>query len=390
MRICVVHNRYQLRGGEDAVFEQEKLLLSSAGHQLIECTAANGELSDKNWLSAAVETVWSQQAYRRIRSALRAGRTEVVHVHNTFVRLSPSVYYAARAEGSAVVQTLHNFRLLCSNPNLLRNGSACEDCVGRTPWRGVLRRCYRNSLAQTAVATAMLCTHRRLGTWREKVDLYVALSRFARRKFIEGGFPSHRIAVKPNFVHPDPGPGHAPDGPALYVGRLSLEKGINVLLAAAEMLPSTVRIRLAGTGPYAPLAVAASRKHHNIEWLGERTKDEVFALMKQSACVVVPSLAYENFPMSIAEAFACGVPVVASAHGAVSEIVSHGVNGLLFSPGDAQDLARKLDWVFTHRTKLQEMGIEARREFKAKYTADRNYHQLMSIYERAIALRQQG
>jgi glycosyltransferase involved in cell wall biosynthesis len=332
-------------------------------------------------------------AARRLREAVRAHRADVVHFHNTFPLMSPAAYYAARAEGAAVVQTLHNFRLLCPGANLFRDGRVCETCLGRSvPLAGVKHKCYRDSTLATAATAGMLTAHRMIGTWQSAVDAYITPTAFAREKFIAGGLPAERIHVKPNFVDPDPGAAPGPEedqgGYAILVARLSHEKGLDVLLPAWDLLAregNAPRLKIVGDGPLADDVKAAVARHASIEWLGRRGMDEVFDLIGRARRRVFPSACYETGGRTAVEAFARGTPVIASGHGAPGEVVADGRTGLLFKPGDANDLAAVVRAALADPARLRAMGAEGRREYEAKYTGARNYDMLMSIYEKARA-----
>src|SRR5581483_9761958 len=194
---------------------------------------------------AAARTVWSRPAYRVLRELLRAHRPAVAHFHNTFPLISPAAYYACRAERVPVVQTLHNFRLLCPNALFFRDGRVCEDCLGKAvPWPGVAHKCYRGSRSASAAVCTMLTVHRALGTWHTAVDRFIALTDASRRKFVAGGLPADKIAVKANFVDPDPGPGTGAGGYGVFVGRLSAEKGVGTLLKAWQQLGRDVPLKI--------------------------------------------------------------------------------------------------------------------------------------------------
>ena len=388
--MLVVHNRYREAGGEDAVFRAEKALLGRMGAEVVELVEDNARLEGIHPLRAAVEAVWSRRAYRRVAELVRAARPDVAHFHNTFVRISPAAYWACWEAGVPVVQTLHNYRLVCPGALLLRRGRVCEACLGRAvPWTGVVHGCWRGSRAGTGVVAAMLAAHRALGTWREKVDLYIALTEFARRKLIEGGLPAERLVVKPNFVHPDPGPGEHRVDFALFAGRLAPEKGVRTLLAAWRHLPG-IPLKVVGDGPLAGemRAVAALEGLRGIELLGRLPREAIFGLMRRARVLVFPSEWYEGFPLTLAEAFACGLPVVASRLGAVDEIVEEGRTGLLFEPGDPEDLAARIEWAWSHPEAMAAMGREARRVYELEYTAGRNHERLMRIY--ALARERRG
>lgn len=378
-RVLVVHNAYQLRGGEDVVCEAEIDLLRDRGHEVEVLCRHNDELRTASKVVVAAETVWSSRSSAAFEQATNRFMPDVVHVHNTFPMISPSVFWAAARRGVPVVQTLHNFRLLCPQAMFLREGRVCEQCIRRFPWPAVAHRCYRGSIAQTSVLAAMLGVHRTLGTYQEKITRYIALSEFSRRKFIEGGLPASKVVVKPNFVDVLPPPSAERNG-ILFVGRLTQEKGIEVLASAATRLAG-IDMRVAGDGPDA----YRLRGIGGVVLLGAVDASRVRDLMVHALALILPSICYENFPRTLAEAFANGLPVIASRIGSLAELVRDGVTGLLFEPGDSDDLARKASWALANRVRMQEMGSNARAEYEAKYSAERNYAALMEIYEDAIA-----
>ena len=380
VRVLVAHNGYQYRGGEDSVVDAEIALLQRHGHEVELFSRHYDEIDRIGKPAAAVQAIWSVHTIAELTNRVAAFKPDVVHAHNTFPLISPSLYAAAARAGVPVVQTLHNFRLLCPQAMFLRKGRVCEDCLGKLPWRGVLHRCYHRSAAKTAVLASMLGVHRTIGTYRSKVSRYIALTEFSRTKFIAGGLAGEQIAVKPNFVDgPAPEAERTRSG-ALFVGRLSIEKGTRVLARAAAMRQHAV-FDVIGTGP----EQAALEASPGIRLLGWKDPEAVYARMREASCLVVPSICYENFPRTIVEAFACGAPVVASRLGAMAEIVRDGETGLLFEAGNADDLARKLTWAEANPAAMREMGANARREYQEKYTPEANYRQLMTIYADAIA-----
>jgi glycosyltransferase involved in cell wall biosynthesis len=382
VRILLVHNSYRQPGGEDQVFEAEAALLEEHGHQVFRLTKHNGDISELGALSLAIATVWNRDAYREVRGLVQRHKVSVVHFHNTLPLISPAGYYAAQTSGAAVVQTLHNYRLLCAGATLYRDNSVCEDCVGgAVPWRGVLRRCYRNSVLASGGVAAMLGVHRLSGTWTNKVTRYIALTEFARKKFVEGGIPEHMISVKPNFVAKPSAGGRADDRARsgfLYVGRLAQVKGVASLVEAARR--ADVGLRIVGDGP-----LAVGGLPDKVVALGQQDKERIFQEMRSSAALVLPSLWYEGFPMVVAEAFAQGLPVIASDIGGLPEIIEPGVTGLLFPPGDAEALAGRLSWAATHLDAMREMGRNAYRAYVAKYSPEQNIQALISIYEQALS-----
>jgi len=385
MRIVVIHNFYQYPGGEDESFRSEVRMLVEAGHEVVTFTDHNDRVELLGRVRTAIRTVWSMEAHHRLRAMLREKKPDVVHVQNFFPLFSPSVFYAARAEGVPVIQSLRNYRLLCPDALFFRDGKVCEDCMGKAvPWPGVMHGCYRSDRMATAAVAAMTSVHHLMGTWLDVVDLYVALTEFARQKFIEGGLPADKIVVKPNFVHPDPGLSLHSSDYMLFVGRLSQEKGISTLLQAWEQGQGRGKLRIVGQGPLQEEVQAAADRLPNVEFLGQRRVEEVYDLMAEAQALILPSEWYETFGRVAVEAFAKGTPVIAARIGAVAELVDEGRTGLLFTPGDARDLRAKIDWALTQPHSMQMMGEEARREYEAKYTAARNYDQLIAIYEQAI------
>jgi glycosyltransferase involved in cell wall biosynthesis len=385
MRILIVHNRYKLAGGEDVVVESEKSMLEDHGYEVSLLEADNAESSDAlTQVATGFTAIYSRTARRRVAAEVARFRPSVMHVHNFLPLLSPSVYYAAHEAGVAVVQTLHNYRLICPSGQLLRKGRVCEQCLGKTvPTPGVLHACYRDSRTATASVAAMLALHRTVGTWRMMVDAYIALTEFGREKFIRGGLPPDRLFVKPNFVHSAAPPGQGDGGFALFIGRLSEEKGIRPLLVAWKRLGMTLPLKIAGDGPLRGEVQAATQCMKNVELLGHVSKDRVADLLRRAHVVIVPSIWYEAFGLVVIEAFAAGVPVIASNIGALGELVDHGRTGLHARPGDAEDLVNQVEWLAAHEEQRRCMQQAARREFELHYTAERNCEMLLTIYERA-------
>jgi glycosyltransferase involved in cell wall biosynthesis len=387
----MAHNYYQQPGGEDQVFKAESRLLERHGHSLFALTRQNSDISTMNPVRVARDTVWNPQIYREIRQTIRRERIDVVHFHNTFPMISPSAYYAARSERVPVIQTLHNFRILCPGSLLYRDGHVCETCVRRpVPWPGVVHKCYRNSRVQTGVVTGMVTLHRMLQTWSKAVDVYIALTEFSRDKFVEGGFPADKIALKSNFLDADPGQAHrGPNGGdyALYAGRLTQDKGLQVLLDAWRELNSPVPLRIAGAGPLLESVRRQAETIPGIQVLGATPHSQVIDLMKNASVLIVPSLWYEGLPLTVVEAYATGLPVIASNLGSLKTLVKEGVTGFHFAPGDSGALARCVEKMLSQDHNLRAMGANARAAFLADHSPEVCYETLMSIYEKAIERR---
>ncbi len=386
MRVLLLHNYYQHAGGEDQVFSAEANLLEAHGDQVLRYTLHNDQIAGMRTSKLVKETVWNQNVYRELRALIRKERPDVVHCHNTFPLISPSAYYAAKAENVPVVQTLHNFRLICPSGNLLRNGKVCEDCLTKPlPWPSVAHACYRKSRLVTGAVAAMLTVHRSLGTWSQMVDVYITLSEFARTKFILGGLPAEKVVFKPNFVYPDPG--YTPEargGYALFVGRLSEEKGVDTLLSTWERMKRRAPLRIAGDGPLAGLVRDAAGRLPGVEWLGQKPLQEIYKLMREASFLVLPSKCYEGLPRTVIESYAVGTPIFAADLGSMNTVVKHNQTGLLFRSGDTEMLAEQVDWAMTHPTDITRMRRGARAEYESKYTGEHNYLMLKGIYERVV------
>jgi glycosyltransferase involved in cell wall biosynthesis len=385
MRITKAHNYYIQRGGEDRSFADETQLLMNYGHEVSRYVMHNNAIMQLGRLTSAAATIWNQSVFQELRKYLANTRSEVIHFHNQFPLISPAAYYAAKDMNVVVVQTLHNYRLLCPSAIFFRDEHVCGACRGKSvPWPSVRYGCYRGSRAATGAVATMLTLHRVLGTWVNKVDLYVSLTEFARQQFIAEGFPAEKLVVKPNFVHPDPGVGEGRGGYALFVGRLAPEKGIRTLLAAWEHLAGRMPLKIIGDGPLAAEVERAVTSLPGVEWLGERSAAEVYEFMGGAAFLIFPSEWYETFGRVAIEAFAKGTPVIAADVGAVAEVTEDGRTGLHFRAGNAEDLASKVSTLISQPQTLTQMRREARAEYEAKYTAEKNYNILSDIYSRAI------
>ncbi len=383
MIVLSVHNHYQQPGGEDLSTSLEVALLRRYGHEVVEYREHNDRIDSMPKLQVAARTVWSRESHRRIRSIIRDRRPDIVHVQNFFPLISPSVFHACRAERVPCVLSVRNYRLACVNGLLLRDGQVCEDCLGHAgPLPGIVHGCYRGSRAGSAVVGTMLVSHRAAGTWN-LVDTFIALSNFAREKLIEMGLPGDRIVVKPNFVDPDPDRVRQGSGSyALFVGRISPEKGVDTIVEAWRHVPD-LPMRIVGSGPMETALrarVAAAGLEERVEFLGQRSPAEVAELLLDARMLVFPSVWYETFGRVAIEAFAAGVPVIASRLGSMAEIVADGVTGLHFRPGDAEDLAEKVRWVEAHPDEWRRMGERARACFESGYAPATNYARLMEIY----------
>ena len=382
MKILLVHNTYQQRGGEDSVVANELALLNDAGHQAELVSTANDTISGfAMTIRAAAGAIYSSAGRRLVDDAIKRVRPDVVHVHNFFPLISPSVFHATAAAGIPSVWTLHNYRVTCANGLLFRDGRPCEDCIARPPLPAVMHRCYRGSLPGSAAVAASIGIHRSLSTWR-KVDRFIALSEFARAKFIQAGLPEGRISVKPNSVpEPDAEARPAERGGFVYVGRLSVEKGVDMLIEAWRSVAAPLLI--VGEGPDLPRLRAAASP--NVSFAGWMERNEVSRALASASAAIVPSIWYENCPMSVIEAFAHGTPVLASNIGALGEMVQHGENGFHFAAGDPHDLARLANFLIDRPEQLARAGAGAQAEYEKRFAPARNLECLMDIYRETIA-----
>lgn len=387
-RILILHNHYQQSGGEDAVVADESELLRERGHEVRLIEADNRTIGGAlDQFSAALSTIYSSGWRRRIASELADFRPHVVHVHNLFPLMSPSVYMACRDAGVPVIQTLHNYRLVCPGALLARESNICEQCIGKTvPWPAIRYACYRGSRGATAATAAMLAIHRTLGTWQRDVQAYIALTEFGRGKLVSGGYPADRIHVKPNFSR-DCGTGDGAGGYFLFAGRLSAEKGLIPLLQAYRMKKKLLPLKIVGSGPLESEVKAACSDASGVTWLGKLTSSEVRNLMKSATAVVCPSECYEAHPMVAVEALSVATPIIAPRLGAFTEVFGDFDNGLMYDAFNTVQLSERLHYASEHPSQIQAMRGVARAAFERKYSAEASYTRLMQIYESAMQLR---
>ncbi|HJW57790.1 MAG TPA: glycosyltransferase family 4 protein [Burkholderiaceae bacterium] len=379
MRILVAHNAYQFSGGEDAVVDAEIALLRGYGHDVEVYRRHNNELKNMSRIQAAVSAIWSRRSTIEMERIINVFKPNVIHAHNIFPLISPSIFWLSARKNIPILQTLHNFRLLCPQATFLRNGHVCEDCLGKMPWRAIPRKCYRNSVLQSGLAVGVTGLHRILGTYHHRTTHYIVPSVFCRDKFVAAGLPAQYFSIKPNFAASPKEPIWTTRKGGVFIGRLSPEKGLNVLFAALKK-SNSFHIQIAGSGPLENSVINTFGKNY----LGHLSHEQIMALLQGAQFLLAPSISYETFGLALIEAFACGTPVIASRHGAFADLVTDGVTGLLFNPGDAHDLAEKIAWAESHPDKMLEMGQSARIDYEAKYTPQHNYKLLIRIYENAI------
>ena len=377
MRILVAHSHYlSAASGENQVVEDEARLLSDAGHEVTRWEPAPKHEGFADLVRSGSEAIWSRKAVHELRQLARDRGAEVLHCHNLFPKLSPAVLRAAHDDGLGVVMTLHNYRLLCLRADLLRDGATCELCVGRAPWAGVRYACYRDSYPGSAALATSLMLHRALRTF-DAPNLYLAVSDFVRDKHIEAGWPGHRIRVKPNFAWPCE-PRVGPGSHFLFVGRLSQEKGLANLLRAWRKVDA--RLVVVGDGPESDQLRTLAPS--NVEFTGAVDRAAVTGMLSSARALLLPSVCYEGQPRTILEAFAAGVPVIASRIGALPELVDDGVTGLLADPYRADEWSAAVEALASDE-RTEAMGANAHARWRHRFSPETAIDDLLGAYETA-------
>jgi glycosyltransferase involved in cell wall biosynthesis len=386
MRVLFIHNQYRQHGGEDVALELETNLLKERGHDIEVLLFSNETPSGSAGVWSGINAVYNKGAAKKVRQAIQQFKPDIIHVHNWFFTASPSVFYAAKKERVPVIMTIHNYRFICANALLLRNDRPCELCVDKTwPIHGIRYKCYRNSASQSALVTAITSIHKSLHTWQRKVDNYIVLTPFAKSRLVGSSFKVNpeRMIVKPNFI-PDPGQGNLPrEDFFLFAGRLSASKGVHILLQAFARLSS--RLIIVGEGPEKDMLLQPYASASNITFAGKRSRNELLDMMKRCKAVIFPSLWYEGLPFVILEAFATGTPIIASRLGTMAEVITHGFNGLHFTPGDATELKNAVEVMERAGPEVEQLYGNARQTYLEKYHPGIHYKSIMSIYETTIA-----
>jgi len=390
LRVLQVHNHYAPGwGGEDTVVQLEAQLLRDRGHVVNEFKASTADLKNGTALRqllAVPSFLWSRRSYKSLCRKIEEFQPDVVHVHNTFPKLSPSVFWASQQAGVPVVQTLHNFRHVCANALLLRDGRGCEECVGSPPWAALRHGCYAGSLARTAVVAAVNALHRKLGTYARAVDAYILLNDFNREVFLRGNLPGNKLVVKPNFV-PVSDLGHGSRKPqVVFAGELTRNKGVRLLLEAWGLAAlKGFHLLLIGDGPERRAMEEQYARVSGVRWCGRIARSVVLEHIAASQILVFPSLAYENCPMVVLEALSVATPVVAANHPGLQTMIGHQREGLLFQAGDPQALAAALrDALTTDHETWSRWSRAARRRQAERYSEEASYGQLISIYRNVI------
>jgi len=398
MKVLFVHNYYRTSApsGEDLIFDRELALLRrQPGWDILLHSRRNDELANVGWrglVKVALRTPWNQFELEEVRNLIRRYRPDVMHVHSLFPQISPAIMYAAAGTATATVRTLHNYRMVCANGLLLREGEPCMKCLdSKSTMPALLHRCYRDSLKATLPTAASISLHHVLGTWTRCVDAFITFTPFQRDLMVRAGIPESRIYIKPNWMATpeSPVPWAQHENRAVFVGRLTQEKGVDVLIEAWKRLgPNGPRLEIIGYG------AEFTRIKHEVEcsrlpivMAGYLSHAQALSRIRTASLVIVPSVCFEGFGLVVLEAMAMGVPVLASDLGSLPTIVRHGWDGEVFPPGVAAALAAAVQRLFSDSQRLREMGRNARENFEANYTEAAHLRALSEIYEAAVAHR---
>ncbi|GAB3783995.1 glycosyltransferase [Spirosoma horti] len=388
MRILLIHNTYKLAGGEDAIVKQEQELLHQKGHT-VELLLFNNDTIGESILSRfqlIYQTFHNSTSVLRVKEVINTFQPDVVHVHNLFYVASPAILTAIRELKVPVVMTLHNYRLLCAGTYLMREGAIpCEECVNKIiPLSGIRHSCHRNSRLQSAQLTMTTSWHKLAGTWQH-VDRYIALTEFARSRFLNSSLQlrSDQVVVKPNAIS-DMGYADSKSRGEnfLFVGRLTTEKGIEVLLESLKHYP--YKITLIGEGPLRKKVEEAAATMPTIQYLGPCSRDVIAEELKRCKALVVPSLWYEGLPTTILEAYSTGTPVLCSDQLNLNEIVKDRQTGFLFPVGNGKALAELISKIDQQQLLMDGLHQCARAFYERYYTPQQSYERLLSIYEEVV------
>ncbi|SHK18341.1 glycosyltransferase family 4 protein [Tepidibacter formicigenes] len=385
--VLMAHNYYQVPGGEDTVFHNEVEMLKKNGHKVIKYTRHNDKIKESGIfgkLKLATETVFSFKTYKEVRSLIDKNDIHVVHVHNTLPLISPSIYYAAISKKVPVVQTIHNFRLLCPGATFTKNGHICEDCLSKGLRQSLKNKCYRNSLLQTYIMYFMLKFHKIIGTYN-KIN-YITLTEFNKNKILNLVKDDKKVFIKPNFISKKEKTQRNLEDYFIYIGRLDEIKGINFLVNSWKDIDKNIKLYIIGDGPEKENIekYIKESKINNIKLLGFMDRLSAFEIIEKSRAIIVPSKWYEGFPMTIAESFSLGVPVIGSNIGNIGCIVNDENNGLLFEKDNKQSLKEVVERVFYNKQFNIQLGNNAYNTFLDYYTDEENYNILQNIYSRVV------
>ena len=384
MKILIIHNKYQQKGGEDFVFENEFNLLQKYGHTVDILIFDNNQIKSAiDKLKIGLFSIYNPESAKILEDKINSFKPDIIHVHNFFPIASPSIFFTAKKNDIPIVMTLHNYRLICPNALLFRNGNICEECINKVfPYRGIIHKCYRDSFMQTLSLSLVTSIHRYIKTWHSKVDKFITLTNFQKNKILSSSIniPKKKFVVKPNFSE-DFGEGYQNrEDYFLYVGRLSQGKGVLTMLKAFD--GTNFNLIIVGDGIFKNEVIKYKEKNKNIKYLGFKLKKEIIELMKKTKALIFTSEWYEGLPMVLVEALSTGTPVITSNIGSQAEIVKDKHLGMHFNTGDFIDLRKKIaEFLKINNRRFYQ---NARNEYLDKYTPEKNYEKLLSIYKEAM------
>ena len=385
MRILIIHNKYQQRGGEDSVFENESSLLKKYGNSVEQLIFSNEEIdSPISKIKAGISSIYNKSSAKKLDNKIQIFKPDIIHVHNFFPIASPSIFYESQKHNIPIVMTLHNYRLICPNALLFRDGKVCEECINKEfAISGVMNGCYRDSKLQTFALATMSYLHKKTKTWENRVDKYIALTNFAKNKILNSSLKlkEKQITVKPNYVN-DHGFELNKDDYLIFIGRLSKEKGVDILLNAFKN--SKRKIVIIGSGPMKDIVEEYSKNYQNIEYLGFQQMDVIIQKLKKAKALIFTSVWYEGMPMTILESLSTGTPVISTDIGGPAEIITNNKTGLIYKVGDVEDLQNSIEKLYSDNDFFKNLCINARKEFEDKFSEKQNYQQLINIYKEVI------
>jgi glycosyltransferase involved in cell wall biosynthesis len=392
MRILIVHNRYRSAApsGENRVVDQESEALEALGHEVMRFGRSSDEIGQWSMAKKAslpARTIWSRETYRDLKAVLQRDRPEVVHVHNTFPLLSAAVLHACRDARIPLVTTIHNYKLACASGTFFRDGATCHDCARGLPLPAMLHGCYRESRAATAPVALAMGLHRQ--AWRSLVSAYVFVSA-AQRDLLQGlGLPPSRVFVRHNLIPGRGRPETARTPTVVYAGRLDEAKGVRLLMAGWDGYRQKsgepgLRLAIAGGGPLGHEVAAWAASRPSVEMHGTVSGDQCAELISRARAVLLPSAWQETFGLVAVEAMAAGVPPIAAGHGAFTELIAPGVDGVLFSPGDPAALALAIADVEANPERYEAYGDQARKTYEERFDPQRSVDDLLGIYRFAM------
>ncbi|WP_291275244.1 glycosyltransferase family 4 protein [Flavobacterium sp.] len=388
MKVLMIHNRYKIMGGEDVSTNAEAALLKDSGLDLETLIITNDSIENENMIGLAINTVWSKKYHQLLLKKIKENKYDIIHVQNFFPLFSPSIFYAAQKAGTKIIMTVRNYRLICPNGLMYVHGAVCEQCVGKTiPYPALMKKCYRESLGATSVTVGMLAVHNILNTWDAKVDGYICISEFVKDQLKKGGFKADKLHVKYNFVVTDLPPVYEPEDYYVYLGRISTEKGIDILLDAFQK--NKKRLLIIGDGPLKDEVIQASKMHSNIEYLGKLPLNDSYKIVSRAKALIFPSKWHEPFGRTIVEAFAHATPVIGAKMGGVTELIKDGYNGFLFDPSNAAGLNQAIDALdsVADKVKLRQNAFES---YKNSFTPEKNLKSILEIYDKFLQKSQKG